>query len=499
MSRRIVIVGGGAAGLAAGCYGRMNGYDTQILEAHNVPGGLCTTWKRKGFLVDGCLHWLTGSGPGTDFHTFWRELGVVPAVPFVNHDVFMSFRSSDGRVFRLYTDADRLQRHLEELSPPDSGRAAELCDWIRLFARFKPPMAKAFEVMGPLDIVGMIAGMGRFMKPMGVLNGITLGKWAEKWRDPFLRACWTLPLQDPRYPLTSLVFTLADMHRKASGFPVGGSIEVARAMERRYKDLGGLIEYGAPVSRVIVESGRAVGAELEDGRQVRGDIVVCAADLRHTVNDLLGGVYREPQHEALIREVPTMSPAVLVNFGIRGEAGIDLPGVVYELPRPLDAGGVSSRWLYARNMGFEPTLSPAGHTQVQVYLSSSYEFWAELVKDPARYRAEKGKIQEAVLDALEGRIPGVRERVVMTDVATPTTFERYTRAWHGTFMTWIHDAASSARHRLIKKTLPGLDGFYLCGMWVMAPGGVSAAAKTGRDVIQILCRREKRRFVTTTS
>jgi hypothetical protein len=38
------------------------------------------------------------------------------------------------------------------------------------------------------------------------------------------------------------------------------------------------------------------------------------------------------------------------------------------------------------------------------------------------------------------------------------------------------------RHRMIKKTLPGLKNFLLSGMWIMAPGGVPAGAKTSRDI-----------------
>jgi len=45
--KSIIIIGAGIAGLAAGCYGQMNGYRTQIFELHYNPGGLCTSWKRK--------------------------------------------------------------------------------------------------------------------------------------------------------------------------------------------------------------------------------------------------------------------------------------------------------------------------------------------------------------------------------------------------------------------------------------------------------------------
>jgi phytoene dehydrogenase-like protein len=41
-STDIIIIGAGIAGLAAGCYAQMNGYQTSIFEMHSLPGGLCT-------------------------------------------------------------------------------------------------------------------------------------------------------------------------------------------------------------------------------------------------------------------------------------------------------------------------------------------------------------------------------------------------------------------------------------------------------------------------
>jgi phytoene dehydrogenase-like protein len=60
----IIIIGGGLAALSTGCYAQMNGYKTQIFKLHNIPGGLCASWKRKGYTLDGCIHWLIGSPSG---------------------------------------------------------------------------------------------------------------------------------------------------------------------------------------------------------------------------------------------------------------------------------------------------------------------------------------------------------------------------------------------------------------------------------------------------
>lgn len=45
MEKKIVIIGAGIAGLSAGCYARMNGYDAEIYEMHSQSGGMCTAWK----------------------------------------------------------------------------------------------------------------------------------------------------------------------------------------------------------------------------------------------------------------------------------------------------------------------------------------------------------------------------------------------------------------------------------------------------------------------
>ena len=61
-NRKIVIIGGGLAGLSAGCYALKNDYQTTIVEHNAALGGVCTAWERPPYVIDGCIHWLTG-GP----------------------------------------------------------------------------------------------------------------------------------------------------------------------------------------------------------------------------------------------------------------------------------------------------------------------------------------------------------------------------------------------------------------------------------------------------
>ncbi|MBQ3930059.1 MAG: FAD-dependent oxidoreductase, partial [Paludibacteraceae bacterium] len=49
---KLIIIGGGVAGLSAGIYARKRGWETVIYEKNAVAGGECTSWKRQGYHID---------------------------------------------------------------------------------------------------------------------------------------------------------------------------------------------------------------------------------------------------------------------------------------------------------------------------------------------------------------------------------------------------------------------------------------------------------------
>ena len=87
MKKSMIVIGGGLAGLSTGCYARMNGYHTTILEQHSSPGGLCTSWRRGEYIFDGCIHWLAGSSGEGLLGQWWNEVGALAGKKFVYPEV----------------------------------------------------------------------------------------------------------------------------------------------------------------------------------------------------------------------------------------------------------------------------------------------------------------------------------------------------------------------------------------------------------------------------
>lgn len=131
--KKLIIVGAGVSGLSAGVYAARNGFDVTIFEKHIIPGGLSTSWKRKGYLFEGGMHWLTGSSEKLFLNKVWREVGALKENnPVFYRDPFYVLKSGVKELC-LYRDVDRLEEELLRYAPEDKRAIRRLCDDIRLF------------------------------------------------------------------------------------------------------------------------------------------------------------------------------------------------------------------------------------------------------------------------------------------------------------------------------------------------------------------------------
>jgi phytoene dehydrogenase-like protein len=276
----IIIIGAGIAGLAAGCYAQMNGYRSQIFEMHDRPGGLCTAWHRQGFVFDGCIHYLFGSAPGQPFYQLWEELGVVPQQKFVHHDELLRVSEPNGKTLIVYSNPDRLEQHLQELSLIDRHLISDFCAGIRTFTRFDLSLLqqqpKALMQLG--DWGKLAQKMLPFICPLARWGNLSAVEFAKRFQDPFLRRAIPQMFGWDSIPVMVGMSLLAYMHTKNAGFPLGGSLQFAEKIADRYLELGGEIHYESQVEKVLTEKHQATGMRLYNNEKYYTDRVISACD-----------------------------------------------------------------------------------------------------------------------------------------------------------------------------------------------------------------------------
>jgi len=321
-----------------------------------------------------------------------------------------------------------------------------------------------------------------------------MAEFAARFQNPFLRETFAT-MWYPEMSAAGLLFTFSMLHNHDAGYPIGGSLPMAQAVEKRYCDLGGEILYNARVSKILVEDNRAVGIQLADGRVEKADIVISAADGHATIYDMLDGCYMDEKINALYQHGKIFEPIVYIGLGVNRTFD-DLPamtgGTSLSLAEPIEVAGQPVKRLDAMIYNFDPTLAPAARTAITVMISTHYDYWKELASEPERYEAEKQRVGLEVIQRLDQRFPGLAADVEMADVATPLTFERYTGNWQGSFEGWLPTptAMMAPRHY----TLPGLDNFFMVGQWVSPGGGLPSGVMTGKAVVRMLCKKDKKKF-----
>jgi phytoene dehydrogenase-like protein len=492
---RLVIIGAGVAGLSAGCYAARSGYRVTLLEMHDKPGGLCTSWRRKGYLFDGSVAGLAGTSPEMAIYRLWQDLGVVDHCPLYDPEDFGTVVGPDGRRVIVWTDVDRLEAEFLTAFPSDAAAVREFCAALRACGRVDLPFRTRDGVAGALDALRSAPATLRTLPAMLKYGRMTLREFTRRLTDPFAALTFgnLVHFGGSDVPLLTVLLPLAYADRRATGIPRHGWLAFARAIEKRLHELGGETRYGALVRGLTTTDGRVAGVRLATGEEIAADRVLSAADGRFTHEVLLG----EPEWEVgrLFDEHRLSDQPVQVNIGLAGEWP-ERGAVTLLLPgRPEVAGRRQSR-VTVHGKHYDPEAAPPGKSALTVFLESEYGYWRRAAADRQAYAAEKQACADLVIDALERHVPGSADATEVVDVSTPVTRERYTGNWMGAMQARRPDSSliGALLQRGPRYDHPALEGFWMAGQWVESWGGITTAAQSGRNAVRALCREDGARF-----
>jgi phytoene dehydrogenase-like protein len=494
MSKKVIIIGGGVAGLSAGIYARLNGFDTEIIEMHSIAGGQCTAWERKGYRFDYCLHWLVGTRNGP-FHDIWRETGVLnDQVEIVDHEVNTKAIAPDGREFIMYTNIDRWEKYLCEMAPEDTASIRRMCSDMRKSA-FLSPLSDPAGLRKLRNTIpaalGMLPIMMLFMK-YGRKDCRQYFK-RLKFKNPNLLYFFDNMFGSRDFSALAFIMMFAWFSQKNAGYLVGGSLPMTQRMTERYQELGGKLTFRKSVQKILVENNEAKGVVLSDGTTLHSDYVISAADGHATIFDMLEGKYVSRKIRDAYRNWKLFTPIVQVSFGINRQVGSDVPAENCLAPDQMIGKTKTTHGYAWMNYGFDPTMAPKGKSVIVMRYESPWELWQGMTKEA--YNAEKEAIERDARALLEKRHPGVTPFVEVVDVATPLTDHRYTGVWKGAYEGFLPSAKNMLKN--LNPVLPGLGKFYMAGQWLFPGGGLPPAGQSGKWAVQFICKEEGRQFATS--
>jgi phytoene dehydrogenase-like protein len=489
--KKIIIIGGGIAGLSAGIHAQQYGFESIIYEKHSVVGGQCTGWDRKGYHIDGCIHWLTGTREGSDLNDLWKNVGALGDVEMIQLDNF-GVHEMEGVTLTLWKDLDRLEKEWLQLSPEDAAVIKEFITDVRAVQSMEMPVKMPVDMLPLKELLKLMKGMRGAGSVLNKTGKLSCGEYARRFKHPALRElfCSSMP---EGYSIIAFIFSMGTFSSGNGAIPRGGSKAMALRMEKRYLELGGKVIRNTPVEEIIVEGDTATGVRFPDGTTVKADYVVAACDAKITFDQLLKGRYHDKKFD--IRYNNPIDYALPTSLQAAFGVAADLSGYPCTMAFPVEPFRFAEheyRKVGFKSFAYEPSFAPEGCTLLTSTLSlkdEDYFYWERLYQDKAAYNKEKQKIAELLQDRIEKRFPELKGKLTLLDVATPMTYHRYTGAYHGAWMSFMMTPKSKSMMHSGK--IKGLKNCYLTGQWLEPPGGLPVAVTTGKFTILRICKKEK--------
>ena len=497
LRKTIVIIGAGVSGLSAGIYAEQHGFHAILLEKNPSVGGMCTGWYRKGYYLDGCIHWLTGTKEGTLLNEMWTNLDAFRSQDDILYLPSWGTFEYQGQKVTMWRDLDRAEKEWKEVSPVDSKMIHKFFKMVRDFTTVELPLDL------PLQLIPLHRKLKLGLKVLKVWPSYLLSmkqtrsKFASKFKSPVIRFALT-SCQTGGNNLFSMIYSYATVVAGDGGIPMGGSKPMVERMKEKFLSLGGTLRLNANVETILTEGRKATGVKLSNGQVIHGDYVVSCLDTNYTLKKLLRDQYPLPSFEKRFTAKKNHSPScILINYAVDKDDNLPIP---YSFDcDSFEVGGVFNNHITIRSYAYDPTFTRGNKTVLSVLLTQSsaeYPFYRDLVKNRKAYEEYKNHIAELVKQKISEHFPKLGKSLETLDVCTPYTFKRYVNSSNGVYMSFYftHKQAMFAHHGKVK----GLDNFYLSGQWMQGPGGLPIAMTQGKFAIQRICKRENLSFVFST-
>ena len=487
---KVIVVGGGIAGLAAGIYALKVGYQAEIYEKNPVVGGECMGWNRKGYHIDNCIHWLTGTDPDTKLWEVWKTVGAIDEnTEYADTSRFYTSRLEDKEV-TLWNDLDKTERELIEAAPEDGEEIRKFIQYVRYAMSCVIPSDKPLDMMGIKDYIAMGKEMADFPKVMKEYGKISCGDLAKRFESPVMQKLMSdyLPAD---YTAYSLLVSYATMASGNGKIPLKGSLAMSLRIASRFKEMGGVMHSNTPVKRIVVENKKATGIELEDGTVVRADAVISAVDTDFLFGRLISRGYM-PKDLKKAYENRKAYP-VTSGFQVAYAIDSDFSGedTIFFNCEPIQIGSNSFTRMSVKSYAYDRSFAPEGKAVLQanvIQSDSDYLFWESLSED--EYKAKKEELAAELTKRIVKEFPELNGRIELLDCWTPLTYNRYWNAYHGSYMGFVTTAGN--KQMRFKGVVKGIDNLYVAGQWVMNPGGLPIAVVSGKFAVQRILKKQKR-------
>ena len=492
----VVVVGAGLGGLSAAGHLQATGHDVVIIEHHSVPGGYAHNFTRRGFRFEVALHALDGMEPGGWAYPMFETLGAFDNIEFHRLEPFYTASFPDFEI-DVSTELPDYIGAIAEVFPDQRSAVIDLFEAIKAVGHDAAKFASDRRSGVRIEQSEMLAHYPAMAMAFA-------SNWAQ-FLDRFelsdevkavVSTLWGyLGLPPTQLSAGQMALTLLTYHSSGAWYPVGGSGAMTKAFARTIIDRGGQIHYRNDVISIEPTGPTDVTVTTHKGLVIHAKAVVSNASPQRTIEMLPVGTIDESFSDAAVGETPALSNLV-VYLGLDRDVAaegwnhheyFDMPS--YDLEAEYEAivlGDFAAAGMIVSNYTIaDPGCAPEGCSVLSLTSLAPWDHndvWGtggdlDDYSKNEDYLRIKDAAGDILIDRLGELIPGLRDAIVVKEVATPLTNVRYAMQPGGSIYGREQTVANQMNRRRPKTPVPNL---FLAGAWV-GGGGMTACVGSGKS------------------
>lgn len=483
MNKKVVVIGGGIAGLNAGIELLQHGYDVDLYEKNDEVGGLCSGYFVDGYSIDACFHWLMGTKPHTVINNLWRNLDALnDDVPVSHLQNFCTFEYR-GTTVTFSRSLEEEEARWLALSPQDQDAIKTFFACVRGLASVWNLTQAEKHPRPDMNLIKMLPNSSRILHTMK----LSREEYAKKFVHPALR----FALKNAMTGYNNAFFFLQVYGLFSTGdgdVPLGGAYPFVQRIKNRFLSLGGRLHLNTPVDELLTE-GRHVKAARIGKEEVKADYFIATTDPNYALKHLLGGQYQSHTYSKINKRLDdyTISSCFCVYLKVKDYQG-DIATPTCILMDKVKVGKKKVDALLVRPYDFDTLARKEDAAVISLFIDQEqhdYEYFAKL-KDP---KAEQDRIVNDLVQAFLKAYPQYKDKTSVLDSFGPLDLHAQTNTSFGSIQSYsFTDKGSFYMH---KGKLSALDNLYLCGQWSRSIGGTPTALLSSHDIVNKLLRHEK--------
>ena len=462
--RKVLVLGGGFAGLSAAIYAALAGCEVTLLERFPTLGGKAGRFERDGFRFD--------TGPSVfTLPQVVRDIFEAAGEPLPFElkplDLLCRYRYPSGRVWDVYQDVDKTTA---QLSREETEVYRNLLNEARKLYEAAAPAFVFGRSPTPFDLARYGLRHGLQAHPTKTLAQLVKSFGATGELEQFFLRFATYFGADP-YRAPAVLHNIAWVELGLGvNYPVGGIYAVVEGLEALAKRLGVRVCTGVEVERLEHHNNHLTSVQTSAG-EFKADAVISSLDVVRT-HQLLGKKTRLETVE------PSLSGFVLL-LGIAGET----PELAHHTISFSNDYPAEFRAVREGKFPDDPTLYFNVSSKTEPGdAPEGCENWFVMANAPALGgELDEEAYAEEVLGVLERRGLLTRDRIKFMHVLGPRHLSQF--AHRGSiYGTAPYSLLTTLRP---KQTVRGVDNLFLAGGTVHPGGGIPLALLSGRGAAEL--------------